>query len=642
MPVFGSRRPRRPAKLLATVFVLFLHLCAGCRTDSAPPPVNDSVHSFYYGWYANVKTDGEMLHWSHDVLGVDDPQKFPGGEDIGANFYPQLGCYSSNDESVIRQHLEQCAAAGVGVLVASWWGPDSFEDKNLSLLLDAAAAFDIGIAIHLEPFPGRGAASSREALVYLLDRYGAHPAFHRSSRHQNRPVVYIYDSYLTPAEEWSRLLQPDGDLSVRNTPYDVVAIGLWVKKDEGQFFLDGGFDGFYTYFASDGFTYGSTSENWPELSEWACRHGLTFIPCVGPGYIDTRIRPWNSATTRSREDGNYFDRMFQRALDVRPGIIGITSFNEWHEGTQIEPAVPKTIEGYSYEDFTPLPPDYYLERTRHWVDIFSSKRIVAVGDLHGDLDSTREALRLAGAIDETDHWVGGDLIVVQTGDQLDRGDEEQAILELLDRLQDEARAAGGALHILNGNHELMNARPDLRYVTEGGFADFQDAVVVEREDSLLLAHEPAQRARVAAFRPGGPFARLLAERPVVLVIDGNVFVHGGVLPSHLDYGIDRLNNEVRDWLLGEGEAPEFIHTSESPTWTRDYSDEVDGEDCGQLDEVLQRLGAFRMIVGHTVQENGITPLCDDRVWCIDSGISEYYGGRVEVLEIKGEEIRVLR
>ena len=225
----------------------------------------------------------------------------------------------------------------------------------------------------------------------------------------------------------------------------------------------------------------------------------------------------------------------------------------------------------------------------------SATRIVAMGDLHGDLGATRQALRLAGAIDEKDHWVGGDLILVQTGDQLDRGDQEQAILELLDRLQDEAKAAGGVVHLLNGNHELMNARPDLRYVTEGGFTDFQDAVVITEEDSLLLAFDPDQRARVAAFRPGAPYARLLAERPVILVLEGNVFVHGGVLPMHLDYGIDRLNREVRDWLLGQGDPPDFIHTSKSPTWTRNYSDEADSNDCLQLEEVLERMGASRMI-----------------------------------------------
>ncbi len=269
-------------------------------------------------------------------------------------------------------------------------------------------------------------------------------------------------------------------------------------------------------------------------------------------------------------------------------------------------------------------------------------RIVALGDLHGDLNATRQALRLAGAIDESDHWVGGKLTVVQTGDQLDRGDEEQAILELLDRLQDEAAAVGGVLHLLNGNHELMNTRLDFRYITEGGFADFEDAVEIDEPDSLVLAYDPAQQARVAAFRPGGPYAKLLAERPVVLIIDGNVFVHGGLLPMHLDYGLDRLNTEVSNWLLGQGEPPEFIHTRNSPTWTRNYSDEVGDDDCQQLAEVLDRLGAARMIVGHTVQDDGIGSFCDDRVWCIDAGMSEYYGSRVEVLEIVGDRISILR
>src|SRR5579862_9993037 len=66
------------------------------------------------------------------------------------------------------------------------------------------------------------------------------------------------------------------------------------------------------------------------------------------------------------------------------------------------------------------------------------KRMVAIGDLHGDLGGARAALRAAGAIDEADRWIGGDLEVVQLGDVLDRGDDESKILELLERLDAEA------------------------------------------------------------------------------------------------------------------------------------------------------------------------------------------------------------
>lgn len=268
-------------------------------------------------------------------------------------------------------------------------------------------------------------------------------------------------------------------------------------------------------------------------------------------------------------------------------------------------------------------------------------RIIAIGDLHGDLDGTLQVFHRAGITDQQNHWIAGDLVVVQTGDQLDRGDDEQAILEYLQRLQKEASAAGGTLHILNGNHELMNARLDLRYVTEGGFTDFEDAVTIGEPDSLLLAHDKSQWARITAFRPGGPYARLLAERNCVIVIGETVFAHGGVLPGNLDYGLEQLNLDIRTWLLGEGPAPDGIHTSQSPTWTRLYSDAPDSLACATLDSVLTRLDVKRLVVGHTIQDGGITAHCSNQVWCIDVGIAEHYGGSPAALEIIGDQVRVL-
>jgi len=271
----------------------------------------------------------------------------------------------------------------------------------------------------------------------------------------------------------------------------------------------------------------------------------------------------------------------------------------------------------------------------------AAARIVALGDLHGDLDATRRALRLAGAIDADDHWIGGDLVLVQTGDQLDRGNEEQAILDLFQQLVVEAAAAGGAVHLLNGNHEMMNVALDLRYVTPGGFADFQDAVAVQEVDSLLASYEPHERARVAAFRPGGPYAKLLAQRNTAMMVGDNLFVHGGVLLAHLEYGLERLNGEIRRWMRGQGPCPEMIHERDSPTWTRTYSDEVDGGDCEQLAAVLASLGAERIIVGHSVHKSGIDSYCDDQVWCIDVGMAHHYGGEPQVIEIVDDTIRVL-
>jgi hypothetical protein len=187
----------------------------------------------------------------------------------------------------------------------------------------------------------------------------------------------------------------------------------------------------------------------------------------------------------------------------------------------------------------------------------------------------------------------------------------------------------------------MNARADLRYVTQGGFADFEDAVDFDSGDPRLAEFEPNQRARMAALLPGGPYARKLAERSVILQIGDNVFVHGGVLPDHVDHGIERINAETRQWLRGESERPTILEGADSPQWTRLYSDAPDSAACATLQQVLERLDAARLVVGHTVQDEGIASFCAGRVWCIDVGLAEYYGGRIEVLEIVGDDIRIL-
>ncbi|MEZ4448495.1 MAG: metallophosphoesterase [Nannocystaceae bacterium] len=271
------------------------------------------------------------------------------------------------------------------------------------------------------------------------------------------------------------------------------------------------------------------------------------------------------------------------------------------------------------------------------------RRLVALGDVHGDLAATRAALKLAGAIDDADQWIGGDLVVVQTGDQLDRGDDEREILDLLARLREQAAAAGGALYILNGNHELMNAGGDLRYVTAGGFLDFADVPGVDLRDPAGQSVPEQVRGRFLAFAPGGPYARELARRNVVMVVGDSVFVHGGVLPEHARRGLDTINQETQAWLRGEAEVPVDVVTGdESPVWTRLYSDNPSPAACATLAEALAAIPAARMVVGHTVHKDGVTSACDGKVWMIDVGMAAYYGGRPAVLEIVGDAVRVIQ
>ena len=269
------------------------------------------------------------------------------------------------------------------------------------------------------------------------------------------------------------------------------------------------------------------------------------------------------------------------------------------------------------------------------------ERLVALGDVHGDHDAMVAALSLAGVIDDEGHWSGGETVVVQTGDQLDRGDAERRILDHLEVLADEAHAAGGALLVLNGNHETMNVELDLRYVTPGGFVDFADLAPPEGEqDEQLLEYDAFERGRVAAFRPGGPYARLLAGHNTVLQVGDTIFVHGGVLPEHAELGLDHINTTISDWMLGDEAEPSALIGGDGIVWVRNYSDETSADDCALLAETLATLGASRMVVGHTVQDE-VTSFCAERVWRVDVGLAAYYGGPTQVIEIRDGEVSVL-
>lgn len=267
-------------------------------------------------------------------------------------------------------------------------------------------------------------------------------------------------------------------------------------------------------------------------------------------------------------------------------------------------------------------------------------RLVAIGDLHGDFDATQKVFRLVGATDDKDHWSGGTLTVVQTGDQLDRGDGERAILDFLERLALEAKQAGGLLIVLNGNHETMNALGDFRYVTAGALHSFDGP----SEDNRAQMFPTAARGRASAFLPGGPWAKKLAERPVIVQVNDVLFAHAGVRAPHVDYGIDRLNRETSAWLRGDLQnPPRLITDEEGPVWTRVYgAPNLDEKACDVLSRALERARASRMVVGHTVQQGGVTGACRDRVYRIDVGMSSYYGGtQIQALEILPDSVRVL-
>ncbi|XP_046896021.1 glycoprotein endo-alpha-1,2-mannosidase-like protein [Hypomesus transpacificus] len=348
------------------------------------------VHIFYHLWYGTPHMDGKYMHWDHALVQHWDPKiasSYPRGrhmppEDIGSSFYPELGPYSSRDPDVIESHMEQIGAAAAGVIVLSWYPPGLADDNGeptedlVPAVLDAAYRHSLKVAFHIQPYRGRTDQSVHDNIKYIIDRYGDHGAFYKFTTSTGKvlPFFYIYDSYLTPPEAWSDLLTPAGSHSLRGTAYDAVFIALIVEERHKHDILAGGFDGMYTYFASNGFSFGSSHQNWKAIKAFCDGNNLLFVPSVGPGYIDTSIRPWNNHNTRNRVNGRYYEMALQAALGVRPEVVTITSFNEWHEGTQIEKAVPKKTVTRLYLDYQPHQPELYLELTRRWAEQFNKEK----------------------------------------------------------------------------------------------------------------------------------------------------------------------------------------------------------------------------------------------------------------------------
>lgn len=276
-----------------------------------------------------------------------------------------------------------------------------------------------------------------------------------------------------------------------------------------------------------------------------------------------------------------------------------------------------------------------------------AQRLVVIGDIHADIGVARSVFRLAGGTDENDDWIGGDLVIVQLGDFIGRSDDDREVLDFILEVRAKAEARGGKVHALVGNHEVFGARLEPEWVGPGAYAAFGGIPGLDLEHPRL-AHLPvAQRARFAALMPGGVYARQLATFPAVLKLGDTVFAHGGVTPHWATYGIDRVNEEVSRWLAGHTDEPvsslgvDAGNSNDGVMWSRHFSDDVGEDDCAMLDESLSILGARRMVVAHTVHKT-ITARCEGKVWSVDVGMSRYYGGDLQLLEMIDDEVtRVL-
>lgn len=304
------------------------------------------------------------------------------------------------------------------------------------------------------------------------------------------------------------------------------------------------------------------------------------------------------------------------------------------------------------------------------------ERVVAIGDVHGAYSEFVEVLQGTGLVDASLHWRAGKTHLVSTGDLLDRGDRASDVVALLMRLQGEATAAGGAVHVLLGNHEVMSLTGDLRYVSAAEFASY----------ALQGDAASGHARRLRAFAPDGPVGRWLLQQPMVIVINGDAFLHGGLSERVAGMSLDEINQAaVRDtrafaegWhaLLAAGalqpgddfdrilevarslaaptpqgsppsplQAPAAAIVAavkglpfvpDGPVWYRGNALCHPYAEAPVLDATLAGIGAQRVVIGHTpTLDRRIASRVDGRVVRIDTGMNPTaYKGRGSALVIE--------
>jgi hypothetical protein len=315
--------------------------------------------------------------------------------------------------------------------------------------------------------------------------------------------------------------------------------------------------------------------------------------------------------------------------------------------------------------------DYTLQPS----DLPKVKRIIVIGDIHGDRSMMIESLALAGVIDEkTEKWIGGETVIVQVGDQIDRcrangvdscmkkdftiddEDSDWNILQFMTKLHNDAQNSGGAVYSLLGNHEIMNVKGDMRYVSYKGLVGFDES------ESL----KDGMKNRKAKFKPGNEISNFLAcTRKAVLKIGSNLFVHAGVLPriSKNYTDLDFINRLMTLYLMDrmpdmdKKQFRELFLNKNSILWTREFGNmgleasnpafdsKQHEKKCDYLLKGLQVYNVNNIFVGHTPMiEKGISSVCNNRVWLTDYGASKAFDlynnavKKVQVLEILNDNV----
>lgn len=303
------------------------------------------VLAFHYSWYgAGDGPAGSWIHWGE-----------PDGESIPSSaHYPLLGPYDSLDPAIIEAQIRLAQGAGIDGFIASWWGPGAREERAFGMLLEQAEELGFRATIYFESvrpsnWPVLTALDVAGELEYVLETYGGSDAFLRL---WGKPVIFVYN-----AEAHGR--GPDFWREARSILEDRWGEVIMIGDYRAEAFNDV-FDGAHTYIELDP---GEASRAYKRYTDWSIaipgsgfddvmeavrasgRLVLTRrVSCgtVIPGYDDKKVR--DPGALMDRRGGATYDEYWDMAEEAMVDWVLITSWNEWHEGTEIEPSLEHGFE----------------------------------------------------------------------------------------------------------------------------------------------------------------------------------------------------------------------------------------------------------------------------------------------------------
>ncbi|MBW3623264.1 MAG: glycoside hydrolase family 99-like domain-containing protein [Armatimonadetes bacterium] len=331
--------------------------------NAAPASVSGrTVMAFYYTWYGTPGFNGSWLHWNEG--GHHPDRRTPAGlPDIGSTHHPPV-LYDSLDPALVRRHLREASGAGINVLIPTWWAPNDRHDRAFALLLREAEARlknpafpAVTLAAHYELVPENvpdPVSATVNGLLFLLNTYGDSPAYYR---HEGKPVIFVYARAVSQLsrDQWREVL--------RRVRADRPALIVGDSTDPA---LYGVFDALFDYNPVGAVVAGDDMEQrYREAVQEARSHRRPAMVTVLPGYDDSHIGR-AAPIIAPREDGRLYMRLWNAALDAQPDWVLITSFNEWHEGSEIEPSIEHG--------------DRYLTLTRDFARMFHTGQPLVLRD----------------------------------------------------------------------------------------------------------------------------------------------------------------------------------------------------------------------------------------------------------------------